>query len=128
MTIVTEADMLEIMRALFASDPLYAKAEQVTGPGRSGAMAALHASYMLNIDHLPAGRLPLKAGPVLIIDIVASTTSGLHRLAKRYRDHDCIELLLIECAPGERPHLWFQHTPIKPNVRTFTREPAREQA
>lgn len=56
----------------------------VTGPGRSGAVAAVYASHYLKIPFLPYGiEVPAALRPLLVIDTAAKTGSTLRRAAKR---------------------------------------------
>lgn len=57
----------------------------VTGPGRSGAVAAVYASHMLGVPFVPYGqKAPLEAGRLLIIDTATDSGKTLRKAAKKY--------------------------------------------
>lgn len=81
MEIVTEAQFnSEIRKAL-----IEVEADCVTGPGRSGAIAAVYASHILHIPFIPYGQAhPARFNTMLVIDTATETGKTLRRAAKKY--------------------------------------------
>ena len=59
--IISEAEFAERIREAL-SDPQYEAAAWVTGPGRSGAVAAVYASHILHIPFVPYGQEAARLG------------------------------------------------------------------
>lgn len=80
----------------------------VTGPGRSGAVAAVYASHYLKIPFLPYGMdVPPALRPLLVIDTAAKTGATLRRASKRTMASASIALF------DEPPRLvfWYEVQP-----------------
>lgn len=59
----------------------------VTGPGRSGAIAAVYASHLLGVPFIPYGqKAPLHLGRLLIIDTATESGATLRKATRRYED------------------------------------------
>lgn len=86
----------------------------VTGPGRSGAVAAVYASHMLGIPFLPFGQPG--PGPVLVIDTAMKTGRTIRRAVRRYERlgmaaYDLVVFDEGPAAPGERGsrlRFWYE--------------------
>lgn len=109
MRVVSEAEFHERIRTLL-SDPQFQECGSVTGPGRSGAIAAVYASHLLRIPFIPYGaEPPAKLGRLLIIDTATETGETLKRASKRYND----EALVAVCY-REPPRVAFWYEAPKP--------------
>ena len=83
----------------------------VTGPGRSGAIAAVYASHILAIPFVPCGSPgPADLGRVLIIDTARQSGRTLRKAAKRY---EAADPLVIWCY-DEPPRVAFWYEAAKP--------------
>lgn len=57
----------------------------VTGPGRSGAVAAVYASHYLGVPFVPYGqKAPTHLGDVLVVDTARQSGRTLRRAAAKY--------------------------------------------
>ena len=107
--IVTEAQFAARMRELLADAP--ESLGWVTGPGRSGAIAAVYASHMLAIPFVPYGwAAPASLGRALIIDTARQSGRTLRKAAKRYEAADP----LVVWAYDEPPRVAFWYEAPKP--------------
>lgn len=83
----------------------------VTGPGRSGAVAAVYASHILRIPFIPYKcPAPTKLGPLLIIDTATESGATLRKAERVYRYANPIILAIYE----EPPRVYFWYEPGKP--------------
>lgn len=83
----------------------------VTGPGRSGAVAAVYASHMLGIPFIPFGRdAPEKLIPLLIIDTATESGKTLRKAAKKYESTPHRTFALYDEADPEvgRVRFWYE--------------------
>lgn len=117
MTLITEAAFQERIEEALADR--HGKFAWVMGPGRSGAIAAIYASHILNIPWVPYGFLPRAKGKGLLIDIAHTNALCLNRAVRRYRTRETETLLLFH-TPDAIPVLWFQCPAI--SVKIFKRE------
>lgn len=57
----------------------------VTGPGRSGAVAAVYASHMLGVPFIPYGQKPpIDLGRLLIVDTATESGKTLRKATAKY--------------------------------------------
>jgi hypothetical protein len=56
----------------------------VTGPGRSGAVAAVYASHILRVPFIPFGAKAPDHGTLLIVDTASQSGRTLRKSARRY--------------------------------------------
>jgi len=83
------------------------KVKAVTGPGRSGAIAAVYASYILDIPFIPYGRKVAKdLQPLLIIDTAKYSGSTLLKASKLYNDVTTNIIWLYDEPPMVR--FWYE--------------------
>lgn len=108
MRVVSEAEFDERIReVLVGLDSVGC----VTGPGRSGAVAAVYASHILGIPFIPFGsKAPLNLWPLLIID--TATESG-RTLRKAERQYAAASPVVIACF-HEPPRVAFWYEAGKP--------------
>ena len=100
--VITEAQF----RQTLAEVLLDVSAEAVTGPGRSGAIAAVFASYLLRIPFVPYGQ-PFP-GTLLVIDTVSQSGKTMRKASRQ-----CIKLAprIIPVSvfnQAERLHFWYE--------------------
>ncbi|APH74144.1 hypothetical protein [Aquibium oceanicum] len=88
----------------------------VTGPGRSGAVAAVYASHYLRVPFIPYGaKAPHHLGDLLIIDTATQTGKTLRKASAKY-DHRCITLAIYNEPP--RVYFWYE----REHPQTFRHE------
>jgi adenine/guanine phosphoribosyltransferase-like PRPP-binding protein len=104
--IVSEPEFQERLRAVLAAADTDAVGF-VTGPGRSGAVAAVYASHILAVPFIPFGaEPPVHLGRALIIDTARESGETLKKAARRYRDADPLVLVAFEEPP--RVAFWYE--------------------
>ena len=110
MRVVTEQEFAAKARHLFTSVKDFIRPRAVTGPGRSGAIAAVYASYMLKIPFLPYGvKCPLNLRPLLIIDTARYSGATLRRAERRYatrNQNDAVVAWVLDEPPVVK--FWYQ--------------------
>lgn len=104
--IVTEpefhARLVEILASLPAAD-----IGSVTGPGRSGAVAAVYASHLFGVPFIPFGsRCPTHLGRLLIIDTARESGATLRKADRRYSYARPIVVACFEEPP--RVAFWYE--------------------
>ncbi|UPT95449.1 hypothetical protein J4G48_0040560 [Bradyrhizobium barranii subsp. apii] len=78
----------------------------VTGPGRSGAVAAVYASHMLGIPFIPYGARCPDHFQLLIVDTARESGRTLRKAAKRYDYANPIVVVAFEEPP--RVAFWYE--------------------
>lgn len=90
----------------------------VTGPGRSGAFAAVYASHLLGVPFIPYGsRCPVHLGRLLIVDTARESGATLRKAERRYRDADPVVVACYE----EPPRVAFWYEAVKPQRYRYER-------
>lgn len=85
----------------------------VTGPGRSGAIAAVYASHLLRIPFIPYGQAaPASLGSILVIDTAMESGATLRKAARRYAESHPVVIALFH----EPPRVQFWYEASKPQV------------
>jgi hypothetical protein len=84
MRVVSEPEFREVILEKIRAANLSA-VDYVTGPGRSGAVAAVYASHMTGIPFVPFGRPCEEMGNVLIVDTAAESGRTIRKAAQRYK-------------------------------------------
>lgn len=105
MRTVSEEEFAERLRALLQAD-LYDEAGWVTGPGRSGAIAAVYASHILHIPFVPYGSEAARLGRVLIVDTARETGATMRKAMRRYEACRPMECVAFEEPP--RVAFWYE--------------------
>jgi hypothetical protein len=104
--IVSEAEFATRLREVLDAEDL-SQVGFVTGPGRSGAIAAVYASHHLGVPFVPyLCEPPLGLGRALIIDTARESGATLRKAVRRYRDADPISLVAFEEPP--RVAFWYE--------------------
>jgi hypothetical protein len=78
----------------------------VTGPGRSGAIAAVYTSHLLGIPFIPFGRNCPEKFRILIIDTARESGRTLRKAARWYRDANPAVIAVYEEPP--RVAFWYE--------------------
>ena len=100
------ARLVEILAALPADD-----IGSVTGPGRSGAVAAVYASHLLGVPFIPYGSpCPTHLGRLLIIDTARENGATLRKAERRYAEAQPVVVACFE----EPPRVAFWYEAAKP--------------
>lgn len=116
MRIVTEQEFAERIREVL-KDPIYDSVGCVTGPGRSGAIAAVYASHILSVPFITHGNeYASHLGRILVIDTAIESGRTLRKAANKYKD--CIALALYQ----EPPRIAFWYEAPKPQRMRKSRE------
>lgn len=105
MRIITEPEFADRIAGLL-DDPAYAEAAWVTGPGRSGAVAAVYASHILHIPFVPYGQEAGRLGRVLIVDTAMESGATMRKAVRRYQAHDPLECVAFHEPP--RVAFWYE--------------------
>lgn len=101
MRVVTETEFAAKLREVL----LDVEAGCVTGPGRSGAIAAAYASHFLGIPFLPIGvPVPMLLNPILLIDTARDSGRTLKR-ASRFYDEPVVRWVFDE---PPRVSFWYE--------------------
>lgn len=104
--VVTEAEFNERIREAL-SDPIYNYVGCVTGPGRSGAVAAVYASHILGRPFIPFGqKAPMHLGRLLIIDTATESGATMRKAERRYGD--CMPMTLAIYHEPPRVMFWYE--------------------
>lgn len=83
----------------------------VTGPGRSGAVAAVYASHILHVPFIPFGQKhPRQLGRLLIVDTARESGATLRKAERRYQGETPLVLVAFE----EPPRVMFWYEAAKP--------------
>lgn len=105
--LITEAEFGRALRATLGMRGITAGVvRSVTGPGRSGAIAAVYASHWLGVPYIPCDALaPAHLHPVLVIDTATQTGRTLRR-AERHHGPDAIAVAVYSEPP--RVRFWYE--------------------
>ena len=107
MRIVSEDEFAERIRATLIG----LTAGSVTGPGRSGAIAAVYASHILHVPFIPFGRkAPVELGRLLIIDTATESGATLRKATRLYAAHTPLVMAIYQ----EPPRVAFWYESVKP--------------
>lgn len=107
MQIITEQEFRDRLVDALRSLPERNEIGCVSGPGRSGAVAAVYASYELGVPFVPYGaRPPYELNRLLLIDTARQSGKTLRKAVKSYFLNDPIPLAIYEEPP--RIHFWYE--------------------
>jgi hypothetical protein len=85
----------------------------VTGPGRSGAIAAAYASYLTGRPFVPFGQ-PFP-GPILVIDTATMSGRTLRKAVRKVEKTGSIAYgLQVYASPVDRYHFWYERPFVSP--------------
>lgn len=104
--IVSEAEFRARLAGVLATADL-GNVGSVTGPGRSGAIAAVYASHLLGVPFIPFGSTPpAHLGRVLIVDTARESGRTLRKAERRYEAASPIVIAVYEEPP--RVVFWYE--------------------
>lgn len=104
--VIPESRFQQQLRATLARAPLARSAGCVTGPGRSGAIAAVYASHILGIPFVPFGQ-PGPA-PVLVVDTAQQSGRTMRRAIKRYERLGLPAAGVVAFHEPPRVRFWYE--------------------
>ncbi|RUM98977.1 hypothetical protein EET67_04875 [Pseudaminobacter arsenicus] len=97
----------------------------VTGPGRSGAVAAVYASHILRVPFIPYGsKAPTHLGRLMIIDTAMESGATIRKAVRRYKDANPVSLVCYH----EPPRVMFWYESGKPQRYRHENDNADSQA
>lgn len=102
----------ETFRKQFVSrlDHLQPKADYCTGPGRSGAVAAVYASHHLGIPFVP---YKCKApGKGLVVDTATMSGRTIRKASRRYNNAETV-VAFDQKKVGHRLKFWYEELSMK---------------
>lgn len=111
MRVVTEAEFHASISQKLSAGTDGVDIGSVTGPGRSGAVAAVYASHLLGVPFIPYGsQCPTHLGRLLIVDTAMESGATLRKAGRRYA---YANPLVIACY-HEPPRVAFWYEAGKP--------------
>ena len=105
---MTEVEFQTVLKAKLSN---IKKVNSVTGPGRSGAIAAVYSSYLLGVPFIPYGtQIPKELSPILIIDTARKSGKTMRKAESEY----CYmpEIISVWCF-DEPPRVKFWYENIR---------------
>lgn len=110
MRIISESEFRDVFRTKLLERDLR-HVGSVTGPGRSGAIAAVYASHILGVPYIPQGsRAPERLGALLIVDTARESGATIRKIQRNYGEH----LTEVVVAFEEPPRVAFWYEAPKP--------------
>jgi hypothetical protein len=107
-TLISEAEFRERLFSLLTDCD---DVGSVTGPGRSGAVAAVYASHFLGVPFIPYGqRYPQQLGRLLLVDTARESGTTLRKAERKY-EGSCPRIIV---AYEEPPRVVFWYEARKP--------------
>jgi hypothetical protein len=111
MKVVSEDEFAVAIRRFLESGSLLAQVGAVTGPGRSGAIAAVYASHILRVPFIPYGSPWTEGrGRILVIDTAMESGATLRKAERRYKIYQPIVCAVYQ----EPPRVAFWYEAAKP--------------
>jgi hypothetical protein len=105
MRIITEREFAWTLKQ--ALDNLPPGIGSVTGPGRSGAIAAVYASHWQGVPFIPYGAIaPAHLGRLLVVDTAQQTGATIRKAVRRYAYADPHALTIYNEPP--RVVFWYE--------------------
>lgn len=79
----------------------------VTGPGRSGSLAAVYVSHYLHIPFIPYGQeAPANLGRILVVDTARESGATMRKAMRKYAGANPLEAVFYEEPP--RVVFWYE--------------------
>jgi adenine/guanine phosphoribosyltransferase-like PRPP-binding protein len=104
--IVSEDEFAETFKAALDAVDL-SEVGSVTGPGRSGAVAAVYASHYLAVPFIPYGApAPAHLGRVLVVDTAVQSGRTLRKAVRAYEYAGAIPVFAYQEPP--RVAFWYE--------------------
>jgi adenine/guanine phosphoribosyltransferase-like PRPP-binding protein len=106
--VVSETEFSALVASALADEPT---PDFIVGPGRSGAVAAVYASYRMHRPFVPYGHPGgPKGSTVLIVDTVSMTGGTIRKARAKYeRMGFVVRTLTIVPENQKRHHFWFEY-------------------
>lgn len=109
--VITESEFSERMKTLLEDG--FENVGSVTGPGRSGAVAAVYASHILGVPFIPfKANAPWHLGKLLIVDTAMESGATMRKAVRAYRSKG-FEVVTLVCW-HEPPRVMFWYEARKP--------------
>lgn len=106
MRIISESEFRDTLRAKLLERDLR-HVGSVTGPGRSGAIAAVYASHILGVPFIPRGSpAPRPLGALLIVDTARESGKTIRKMQRGYGEHFTEVVVAFEEPP--RVAFWYE--------------------
>jgi len=106
MRIVSEEEFRQVFKAKLESTDL-GHIGAVTGPGRSGAIAAVYASHILRVPFIPYGaELPAFIGAMLVVDTARQSGKTIRKALRKYAGDFAEAIVAFEEPP--RVAFWYE--------------------
>lgn len=113
--LVAEQEFNEAIKE-FLKDDEFSCIGCVTGPGRSGAIAAVYASHILKVPFIPYGtKKPVNLGRLLIIDTATDSGKTLREAGKKYEDSLPLVRAVYKESVTDKPYFWYEECNPKPH-------------
>jgi hypothetical protein len=107
MKIISESEFRDrINEVITINFAAIAECNCVTGPGRSGAIAAAYASHITRLPFIPFGKNGLKGSCTLVIDTAKESGETLKKAARKYVEYNPLVLWCYEEPP--RVMFWYE--------------------
>lgn len=107
MRIISEPEFHARLARLLLMTPEMDVVGAVTGPGRSGSVAAVYASHMLGVPFIPYGSsAPTQLDRLLIIDTARESGRTLRKAARKYEYANPLVFACFEEPP--RVAFWYE--------------------
>lgn len=108
MRIVSEPEFKANLEAALATYKRMDETAYVTGPGRSGAIAAVYTSHMTGLPFIPYGTMPPKGkGSILIVDTAKKSGETIRKALRKYAKYAPINLVVYDEPP--RVGFWYEN-------------------
>lgn len=106
MRIISESEFCDVFRTkLLERD--FCHVGSVTGPGRSGAIAAVYASHILGVPFIPQGaNVPQRLGALLIVDAARQSGATIRKIQRDYGAYLTEVVVAFEEPP--RVTFWYE--------------------
>jgi hypothetical protein len=106
-SVVSEAEFRETFTERLRWYAAGIKVGCVTGPGRSGAIAAVYASHILGVPFIPSGQpIPDNLRPALVVDTAIQTGKTIRKAAKKADT----PFWLVAMKEPPRVRFWYEVT------------------
>lgn len=127
MRVVEELEFAECIQRVLYEDRLRLDAVGcVTGPGRSGAIAAVYASHILGVPFIPYGqKAPRELGRLLIVDTASLTGKTMRKARKKYEDETPMWLVIYDEKDAGIGRVSFWYEAPKPQRYRHENKPRR---
>lgn len=108
MILVSESEFREELERLLYNMSWGHDYNSVTGPGRSGAVAAVYVSHMTGVPFIPFGQpCPDKLRPILIVDTATKSGKTLKKACNKYRGAEMVATAVYS-EENVRYKFWYE--------------------